>query len=215
MVYLCSGSPSACSAPSVIDVKADSVGLSWSAPRNDGGKPITGYKIETREVGTDEWVMAMPGAVNGTQATVRGLQTGTEYEFRVAAVNEVGVGEMSEPTEPVKVAPPPVAPRISTESLQKEVNVRVGNPFKLAVSFTGGIPPPTPTVTLNGVALNLDDRVSVAITPESECVLANKCAQRADSGRYLIQLKNAKGCNSTTVVVNVIESLARLKARSA
>ena len=93
----------------MIDVKADSVGLSWSAPRNDGGKQITGYKMEKREVGTDEWVMATPGAVNGTQATVRGLQTGTEYEFRVAAVNEVGVGEMSEPTEPVKVAPPPVA----------------------------------------------------------------------------------------------------------
>lgn len=200
------GSPSACSAPSVTEVTADSVGLSWSPPRKDGGKPVTGYVVEKREVGTEKWVKATPGTINNTQATVRGLQTGKEYEFRVAPVNEVGVGEKSEPTEPVKVAPPPVAPKISTEYLPKEVNVRVGEPFKLAVPFTGGNPPPIPVITLNGVPINPDDeRISVAITPENECVLTNKCAQRADTGRYVVQLKNDKGSDSTPIVVNVMD----------
>ncbi|KAF6776198.1 hypothetical protein AHF37_04474, partial [Paragonimus kellicotti] len=51
-----------------VDVKADEITLSWKAPADDGGQP-------------------------SPTATVRNLEEGKEYEFRVMAENENGVGQ--------------------------------------------------------------------------------------------------------------------------
>lgn len=45
--------------------------------------------------------------------TVRGLTEGKEYEFRVAAVNNAGVGDFSDATERIKAQPPPGNPAMS------------------------------------------------------------------------------------------------------
>ena len=42
-----------------------------------------------------------------TEFTVKGLQEGKEYEFRVAAVNKAGPGDFSEATDRIKAQPPP------------------------------------------------------------------------------------------------------------
>ena len=42
-----------------------------------------------------------------TEYTVKGLQEGKEYEFRVAAVNAAGIGDFSDETSAIKAAPPP------------------------------------------------------------------------------------------------------------
>ena len=47
--------PDAPGKPVVEDVDADSVTLSWTKPRSDGGDKITGYVIEAKEKGTDKW----------------------------------------------------------------------------------------------------------------------------------------------------------------
>ena len=33
----------------------DSISLSWTPPKKDGGNPIKGYVVEKREKGTDNW----------------------------------------------------------------------------------------------------------------------------------------------------------------
>ncbi len=67
--------------------------VSWTAPVNDGGSSITGYRI-TPFVGT---AAQTPTTVDGsaTSATVNTLTNGTSYTFTVTAINAVGDGVAS------------------------------------------------------------------------------------------------------------------------
>ncbi|HZV25778.1 MAG TPA: fibronectin type III domain-containing protein, partial [Acidothermaceae bacterium] len=62
--------------------------LTWTAPTDTGGDPITGYLI-TPSVGSPITV----GAV--TTYAVAGLTNGTAYTFTVAAINDIGTGTAS------------------------------------------------------------------------------------------------------------------------
>ncbi|MBM3677176.1 MAG: hypothetical protein FJW96_04735 [Actinobacteria bacterium] len=83
------------------------VALTWVAPANDGGSPITSYRI-TPAIGR----MSLPAIVTGSTATsfvVTGLTNGRGYTFRVAATNAVGTGLDSAATTtitPVAGVPP-------------------------------------------------------------------------------------------------------------
>ena len=63
------------------------VTLRWRAPTNDGGEPITHYEYEQDGSGT--WIST--GSTD-TSHTVRGLNNGQTYMFRVRAVNTLGNG---------------------------------------------------------------------------------------------------------------------------
>ncbi|KAL3313329.1 hypothetical protein Ciccas_008070, partial [Cichlidogyrus casuarinus] len=85
--------PGPCKGPlEPIEVKADEITLSWKAPIDDGGEPITNYVLEKKAKGSDVW-LKVSGFLNTTTATVRNLDVGTEYEFRVIAENSMGRGE--------------------------------------------------------------------------------------------------------------------------
>ncbi len=69
--------------------------VTWSAPDFDGGSPITTYAVT-----------ASPGGhgctTTGAMAcVVNGLETGTAYTFIVVAVNAVGRGPSSAPSDPI------------------------------------------------------------------------------------------------------------------
>ena len=68
-----------------------SMALSWTAPTNTGGAALTDYIIQ---YGTDQtnWTTFADGTSTSTTATVTGLTGGTNYYFRVAAVNSAGTG---------------------------------------------------------------------------------------------------------------------------
>ena len=68
-----------------------SVALSWTAPSNTGGVSLTDYAVQ---YSTDQsnWTNFADGTSTATTATVTGLQGGTNYFFRVAAVNSIGTG---------------------------------------------------------------------------------------------------------------------------
>ena len=62
------------------------VRLSWSAPLNDGGSSILRYEVSSDNGST--WVTAS----TSTSHTFTGLTNGTEYTFKVRAVNSAGDG---------------------------------------------------------------------------------------------------------------------------
>ncbi len=96
------GAPAGLTA-AVADGKAQ-VDLSWTAPANTGGAPITGYKIESSNDGSDPWTEVFTTANDSTTYTDDGtdangpmFSAGNWPHYRVAAVNRVGTGPFSEP----------------------------------------------------------------------------------------------------------------------
>ena len=101
--YTVPGAPSAlASTPS-----DQSVALAWDAPANNGGRSITGYRIERSVDGGANWsvVMADTASAN-TSATVTGLLNGLTYAFRLAAHNLRGTGPVSATVQTQPTAPP-------------------------------------------------------------------------------------------------------------
>ena len=79
--------------------------LTWEAPANDGGSPITGYTIEKKDKFSSRWSKVNVSTIQETTFTVSGLQEGEEYEFRVTAQNKAGLGKPSNPAS-LKITPP-------------------------------------------------------------------------------------------------------------
>uniref|UniRef100_A0A8C2II69 Contactin 4 n=1 Tax=Cyprinus carpio TaxID=7962 RepID=A0A8C2II69_CYPCA len=97
------------------DVTDRTAQLSWG-PGPDNHSPVTLYIVQARTPFSIGWqaVKTVPDSVPGqmTLATAVNLNPWVDYEFRVAAINNVGVGEPSVPSKPVrtKAAGPEVAP---------------------------------------------------------------------------------------------------------
>ena len=71
------------------------INLFWSAPSNNGGSPITGYKIESKKgSGSYEVIVANTASTITTYAHA-GLTTGTQYYYRVYAINSIGTSSPS------------------------------------------------------------------------------------------------------------------------
>jgi titin len=77
--------------------------LSWSAPKSDGGAPISNYIIEMRRSHEYKWQQInVDVVVTSTDFAVPGLSEEVEFVFRVTAVNKAGPGKPSEPSDKVK-----------------------------------------------------------------------------------------------------------------
>ena len=72
------------------------INLSWTAPANTGGRPITGYRIEESPNGNSSWT-TLEANTNSTNTTYprTGLSGGTTRHYRVSAINSNGVGAPS------------------------------------------------------------------------------------------------------------------------
>jgi len=73
---------------------SNQIKLSWSAPSSDGNSPITGYKIEVK-TGTSYSELVDNTKSTKTSHTHEKVSTGTEYTYRIFAVNSVGVSSAS------------------------------------------------------------------------------------------------------------------------
>lgn len=100
------GVPEAPEQPVVKEVYKDTAVVNWNRPR-DGGKPITNYILEKKETTLKRWSRATKEPIYpDTQFRVQDLTEGCEYEFRVMAENEIGVGDPSPPSNPVVAKDP-------------------------------------------------------------------------------------------------------------
>ncbi len=85
----------------------DHVQLTWNAPETDGGAAITSYNLS--------WSLDPNGTfaymlVSETSYLHEGLENSTAIYYRVAAINEVGEGEVSEVVSAISLTPSPLLP---------------------------------------------------------------------------------------------------------
>jgi predicted phage tail protein len=87
------------------------VTLAWTAPTSTGGSVITRYMIQRSTNATTGWANVSTTIAATTRTyIVTGLQNGTRYYFRIAAVNAAGAGAWSTAVSAIPVAPPPPPP---------------------------------------------------------------------------------------------------------
>ncbi len=200
--------PDAPEKPVVVDWDRDRIDIEWKTPTNNGGSPITGYVIEKKEKGSPHWQEA--GKTSGAQTmfSATGLKEGTEYEFRVVAVNDAGPSDPSDPTDPHKAKPRYcmsisdyhfyriyvkrilsilVIPKILTPT--RKVKVRAGYPLTFPVDFVGE---PQPTIDWTVNEKPLPEKLQVD-NKENQTSLFFPMAKRGDSGIYHLSLKNELG----------------------
>ena len=72
------------------------VDLSWTAPADNGGVAISGYKVEVSANGTTTWSdLAADTASTDTTYSHTGLAAGNTRHYRVSAINSIGTGDAS------------------------------------------------------------------------------------------------------------------------
>ncbi|MEU6139080.1 glycoside hydrolase domain-containing protein [Streptomyces sp. NPDC047081] len=171
-----------------------SVTVTWSAPTDDGGSPVTGYEITL--TGGHEVEIDDP---DSRSTTFTRLPSGRSYSARVQAVNAVGASQPSAATQPVvtggSTPQKPTVTGVLTEDKQVRVTWRpagdggfpiIGYEVTLDDGTTAHVPATTDTalltttsrakahtatvtaVTLAGTSADATTRETSATEPESD-----------------------------------------------
>ena len=147
------------------------IDLSWTAPADNGGRVITGYKIEISPNGTDTWTdrVANTADANTTYAHT-GLSDSTTRHYRVSAINIIGTSSTSNvdsattaDTTPPRLTSATVSGSGGSIALAFSEDLQSAN-LPLAAAFTvtvGGTP-----VTVSGVAAGArEDVLQITVSP--------------------------------------------------
>ena len=142
------GAPTALSATAV----GTQINLSWTAPGENGGAPISGYKIESSPDGNANWIdlVANTGNANTTYEHI-GLTFGTTRHYRVSAINSAGAGDPSNIDDAIASIP---TVTLRTQSVPEGIGTAV---LVVTLNQPAGDPLSVPWYTLNGDAVSPGD----------------------------------------------------------
>ncbi|KAK6047730.1 immunoglobulin I-set domain protein [Cooperia oncophora] len=115
------GRPDTPGKPTVKQNTADSVVLTWTEPKKDGGSAIQQFTVEMCTAANKKWKKAE--TTKQATTTLFNLVPGELYIFRVKAANSLGESEFSEESEPFSLKEPKV-----DEAIQKIADEEVSVP---------------------------------------------------------------------------------------
>lgn len=118
-------------------VSSSQINLSWNTPSNNGGLPITGYKIERSADGGNTW-STIASNTNNTSTTYPdiGLTQNSTYTYRVSAVNLAGTSSPSNMTSATTFTVPSPPTSLATNATSSsQINLSW-----IAPSSNGGTP---------------------------------------------------------------------------
>jgi hypothetical protein len=112
-------------------ISSSQIDLEWSTPSDDGGSPITDYKIERSTNGGSTWNIVVSNTGNADTAySNTGLAPNTAYTYRVSAITLVGTSSPSNlafgttPQQPPKVITLAASGLVSFDPLNNETKTR-------------------------------------------------------------------------------------------
>ncbi|NWS31010.1 TITIN protein, partial [Polioptila caerulea] len=190
--------------PEVTRVSKEEMTVVWNPPEYDGGKSITGYILEKKEKRSLRWVPVTKTPIPERRKKVTNLFPGHEYQFRVSAENEVGLGEPSLPSRPVIAKDPIVPPRIELDlSMQSQLTVKAGTNVRLEANVYGK---PMPAITWKKEGEVLKPSEGVKITTQRNLATVELFSvNRKQTGDYTITAENASGSKSATIRLKVLD----------
>jgi predicted phage tail protein len=112
---------------------ANTIGINWQAPANDGGSAVTNYLVEYKKTTDSSWTSASVNAPTTTH-TLANLTAG-DYEIRLSAINAIGTStptaitatNVVDPTLPTPPSDTPPTPTSSGSSLVNSPTPSAGN----------------------------------------------------------------------------------------
>ena len=144
----------------------NSATLSWKAPADNGGTPITDYEVRHAEGGTisGAWV----SAGTNLSETFSNLKTRTRYTFQARAVNAKGESSPSETVSATTTAVPGSPIITNPYDNDNPISAYVGEPFSAKIKITNK--PTRLNVTGNWVKwghrwLDSENSVELLVTP--------------------------------------------------
>lgn len=190
--------------PKVKDYSCTYADLVWVKPTRDGGSPILGYVVEWQKAGGEWDKVNKDDLIKQCAYRVKGLTEGTEYRFRIRAVNMIGDGETREIPESVIAQDILIPPEIEMDvTCRTRVTVRVGHNINIT-GYVKARPDPEITWTRGDTLLERDKRTT--LTNNFPVVhMRIKEATRADHGKYVLKVVNDGGEASATITVTVLD----------
>lgn len=148
---------------SVVAVAGDTqAAISWNAPLNNGGLPITGYTVTAVSGGSPTGIsVTIPATASTQNAVVSGLTNGVAYTFTVHATNAAGSSQESAPSNSVT----PLISNVPTMKILVSGPVSV-NPVPALVTYQVTVTNtslfPINTVVVNNVLSTTDGAFIIA-----------------------------------------------------
>ena len=170
----------------------NSVTLTW-----DSQTGLTGYTLEYKVSGTDDWKTWTAPGVAATSVTITGLTANTLYEFRLSAINTAGE-ESSETTATTKNIPAadPVKPKVKVDPKKATIS-------SVTLTFMA----PNKTSTLDSNADYIITCITPGITLEPSQIKTSSTGaiisglQPGKTYKFSVTAVNADGTEATDVNV--------------
>ena len=102
------------------DAPTSKINVSWTAPDMTGKPAISGYDLQYRQHGANDWTDA---SFSGTSTTLTGLTAGKSYEAQVRAKNDEGNSPWASASAITDAAAPGAVTRDIAENSPKGANV--------------------------------------------------------------------------------------------
>ncbi|XP_061893616.1 immunoglobulin-like and fibronectin type III domain-containing protein 1 isoform X1 [Entelurus aequoreus] len=197
-IMILSGPPGA---PKVVSTSKTCITLMWTPPEDDRGVPVIGYQLEKRKKDTNLWIPlnAVNEPIEDVNYAVKDVTEGSEYEFRVLAINESGAGEPSPPSAMVCAKNPNTRPHFKNP--EDFIVVRAGNSARVRICYEAE---PPPEITWLKDDEPLPPWIQIIHT-EGMSQLVIPSSKRSDSAIYTIVAKNSVGQACFDVEVRVTD----------
>jgi len=208
--------------PNILDWGPSHCDMSWAPPESDGGAPITHYVIEFKEKSMPHWQHGKTLEMHQVRVkndmvygTCDGLVEGSEYMFRVKAVNIGSKGQWNHsiPSEPSDsmIAKIRYMKAFLHQPGMYDIEIKKGRTFRYDLWF-GGEPPPNVTWEKDGVAVQPGPRITMDLSSKktvycerNTILTVTKAIRAQDTGHYTIRLTCEGGNFSASGYVNVLD----------